>query len=79
MAVFDHLPPMSHFFIFSRNPSLLCHLLKSDKLWKKREEGFYYKWLFKYDALHYIKRAKSSDIAVFEPIGVVIFLHAHMY
>lgn len=35
--------------------------------------------IVKYVALHYIKRAKSSDIAVFEPIGVVIFLHAHMY
>ena len=60
-----------HFAIFSPSISPSCHLL-----WEEREEFFFYKWFLKHITSDE-KARKNSDIAVFEPIGAVIFTHCY--
>lgn len=50
-----------HFVFFSSNPALSSHLIKSDKLWKEREEVFLYKWFLKYITLH-LKTQKNHNL-----------------
>ena len=78
MGPFKKGSSMSHFVIFSPNPSVLYHLLKIYKLWKAREEVLLYKYLLDHVTLHKKNKTKKVKIAAFEKIGPVIFTYRHL-
>ena len=67
------------YVIFCPHHSTLCHVLKSDKLWKEgmlRGEIFLHELLLNHITL-YQKKQKRLKIEDFEQIGAAIFTHRH--